>query len=503
MKIVTIAIAASALMIAACGDDVEQVLEVEHSQEVQGVLHEISQERAVESLRNFLRASDSNGLKSLSSERELTIDNVLSVKKSQADGNKALAAMDGEGNLLYVANFSNNNGYAILAADDRIGCDVLAVIDEGSMSEEGIQLALAKSSSERRVYDGYPLTGDGFYTVPEYPGEVFMNPNTVSLYDEKEKDTYVGNFSLDDEESYVYGGLKAYQRAPTLDEIERMGLGECAGYASNQVQNSKYSQRTIDISPECKNNIIDWDPLYSWHQESPFNSNHPRRRKGIIFGKRRQVKCGCFPLAIAKVMTKLLYPTKYYVNGQEINWDMLNANLIQNIGEKAKFPTEAQNRMVASLLYSVSESCHSKYFYQGTFTFPNKAESFLRSIGFRDADSYDYDYGRIKEMIDRQCPVIIYAVHNLAIWDSHAWNIDGYKEQKQKVEKVRNSDGVVVEVTETVNRYVHCDYGWGKKANGFYYSGIFEKGKAYSLDDKDAVDRFKFNAHKKIIMYEK
>ena len=102
-------------------------------------------------------------------------------------------------NLLYVANFEQEQGYAILAADNRIGDKVIAVADSGCMSDATIYTAAELMNSERVIYEGYPTTGPGFFTLPETGDELFMNPNTVSLYDADEDDTYVGNFDENDD----------------------------------------------------------------------------------------------------------------------------------------------------------------------------------------------------------------------------------------------------------------------------------------------------------------
>ncbi len=51
-----------------------------------------------------------------------------------------------EDSLIYVFNFADNRGFAIVAADDRIPTQILAYIDDGSLENEvdnpGLQYAL-------------------------------------------------------------------------------------------------------------------------------------------------------------------------------------------------------------------------------------------------------------------------------------------------------------------------------------------------------------------------
>lgn len=78
---------------------------------------------------------------------------------------------------LYVANFDNGNGYAILSADTRIEYPVLAITESGSLSESTIRDAEdLVCRKEMTIYKGYPTTGPGLFTTPETGDEVFINP---------------------------------------------------------------------------------------------------------------------------------------------------------------------------------------------------------------------------------------------------------------------------------------------------------------------------------------
>lgn len=101
-------------------------------------------------------------------------------------------------NLLYIANFEDDAGYAILAADSRISDKVIAVIDQGNFKNVDIFNYVQKETeSDRLILDLYPNEGDGFFTTPETGNELFINPNTVDLFIESEQDTLVGDFFID------------------------------------------------------------------------------------------------------------------------------------------------------------------------------------------------------------------------------------------------------------------------------------------------------------------
>ena len=63
---------------------------------------------------------------------------------------------------------------------------------------------MQQTDSGRYIISGYPTTGPGFLTTPETGDEIFMNPNTVSMYVESEQDTLVGNLVLDEDDCLEY-----------------------------------------------------------------------------------------------------------------------------------------------------------------------------------------------------------------------------------------------------------------------------------------------------------
>lgn len=391
-------------------------------------------------------------------------------------------------NLVYIANFEQEQGYAILAADKRIQDKVIAVTDQGSLSDATVYTAMELANSERTIVEGYPTTGPGFFTLPEYGNEVFMNPNTVSLYDDTEGDTLVGNFSLDDigAEDEMGNPLSQYNENAPVPEIITSAL--CTSYAINEI--NKFDQglhnfqgidnglvpdigggvspgtytetthsnwTTKKVTPNILKDYRDWD------QKSPFNDWYPKRRKYILFGHRRKAPAGCFPLAIAKILTYFGYPDTYTYNGHTVNWNGLK-------------PSRTDDTSAAALLKGISEGCGSWYFYAGTFTFPHKATSYMRFLGLSNAHSHRYKFDRVTNMIDAGKPLIIYSVPGINVFKSHCWNIDGYKikERTTTVKMYKNSTLVGEEEKIETCEMVHCDFGWSGNSNGYYVSGVFK-----------------------------
>lgn len=159
--------------------------------------HSISLEEALSSLDDFLDSEEGEMTRTSINKRK--VDNTYAVTYDDVFHKVSRSNVALGDNLLYVANFQDDKGYAILSADDRIPEPVLAVVDKGSLSPEIVTDALNIINEERVIFPDYPMEGPGIFTLNEYPGETFMNPNTVDLYISEQGDTLVGDFDEEDE----------------------------------------------------------------------------------------------------------------------------------------------------------------------------------------------------------------------------------------------------------------------------------------------------------------
>lgn len=433
----------------------------------------ISEEEALANLEAFLAGSEEAETRGLSVK---SVSSIVPVKYNMAMTKAGGSDVNCE-NLLYVANFEQEQGYAILAADNRIGDKVIAVADSGCMSDATIYTAAELMNSERVIYEGYPTTGPGFFTLPETGDELFMNPNTVSLYDADEDDTYVGNFDENDDTDTPTKGVQG----KNISTPEFISGSLCVGYAVNElVEFGKGKDNFTPVTGDGLEREVTtrsaWtvanhvEPILSlykdWRQGEPFNDLCPIRRKYLLFGTKRRAPVGCFPLAISKIMAHFEHPGNFMYNGYEVNWKELKRSCDTGIGGQS----------AAALLRSIGVNCHSLYFYGGTFTFPKKAAAFMRSIGLRNAHCHRYSFDRVKEMLDKDCPLIIYSIPGINVFNSHSWNIDGYK-IKERTVKTEVYSGMRLKETKTRKetcKMVHCDFGWRGKCNGYYVSGVFK-----------------------------
>ena len=171
-------------------------------------------------------------------------------------------------------------------------------------------------------------------------------------------------------------------------------------------------------------------------------------------------------------------------------WDRLKEDYNSVLGSKS----------AATLLKWISDACYSIPFYQGTFTFPYRVIDFMNYLEIDNVHAHSYSFERVEYMIDRGLPVLIYAMPNLRFWESHAWNIDGYRiKQRTKTTEVYVDDVLQdTKNTTEVRKMPHCDFGWEGDANGYYASGIFDLKSSYAELD-GSIDEDKTNNYNKYL----
>lgn len=508
-------------ILTSCQDDITVTNDEQSTSHISENPYSISEESALAYLADFLADSEPDSR----SGKKISVKSIQPIKYNRVASRTQQDDTDCE-NLLYVANFEDNQGYAILAADERIGDKILVVADTGNMSDAIFYSALELNNSNRCVYTEYPLTGPGFF-IDLDDDELFINPNTVILFNDTIMDTLVGNFFLDDIGAENNNGDPYTPTNDSINSIDLLTGSLCVTYAVDKVLYSEENdlQHSIDqkdgvifdddgiLPPDASSSEIIVDKYTTpwvitdsirptlheftyWTQHSPFNDLYPKKRKYILFGHRRKAPAGCFPLAMAKLLTYFETPNIFNYNGYTIDWKALRNSYSTPVGKKS----------AAHLLKGISDKCDSWHFYQGTFTFPSKAASCMRFLGLNNAHTYRYSWERAKEMLDKGCPFIIYSVPGVRIDKSHAWNIDGYKIKERIVTYKKYVDGLFKSErtkTETI-KMVHCDFGWGRKGNGYYVSGIFnQKNSDYELDPGQINGDTNYNNYLHIIMYDK
>ena len=418
--------------------------------------------------------------------------------------------------LLYVANFVNDKGYAILSATDLIPENVIAVIDSGRLSQDAVRTAISIIENGKPILDEYPLTGDGIYTIESLGDQKFINPNTIDFNNLASNDTLVGNFirsSINntheterfDEYADIFTSIYCIEygmksRDIILADRDKHPMNPGDNFSGSIIEGGD-GYGAADAFKEYSEwqTIASVKPLltrYSrWRQTAPFNNKCP-----VLFGKR--LYAGCFPLAIAKILTFYRLPYSFSYNNEYVIWNELDYYNHYT----GSFRTEVGNRSAAILLYGIGKGCGSWYLPEGTFTWPSDATDFLGSRLNKRPKKLNFSFDRCKDMLSQRKPIIIYAIPSKwKIWNSHAWNIDGYRIDQRIVTYYAyvNSKKTVLSEKVEKSEMLHCDFGWSGRCNGYYVSGIFKsyyEGTEFDYDDSPGTN-FNYNHYVHIIAY--
>lgn len=403
---------------------------------------------------------------------------------------------------IYVVNFDNDEGFAILSADSRLPDDVIAVSSRGNIIE----------------FTPYPEEGYGDTLTLE------------DLYVPEDDDYLLGSVSPD----RVIEGLVTNYIIEWTDSLGgdlggRYPISPPPVTPHSDPITYTYEYQTVEHIPEMLTT--------TWHQRSPYNDQCPNRYHyrgflGITYSaikpydfdavgewgsdlvKVDTLSAGCVAIAVAQILAYNEYPTLSDVLGENVEedweWLLTNHSAIPDPDEE----TEAiarQNELYAKLVHKVGVGCDMNYGFLGktqSFATPAAARRYLESLGYENVCQYNdllcaIDRDIVVNQLREGMPVFIGAMSGVV--DGHAWVIDGYKHRSQ-VRIGRNSNGSIVssEVVGT-NHYVHCNWGWRQaQNNGWFTYGLFDTGIAYSYDNSYQIEEdLDFDHLFRVITYDK
>lgn len=329
-----------------------------------------------------------------------------------------------ESSILHVINFANQNGYAILSADDRIPDDIIAILDEGNTCIENF------------------ICNDEDMLMPTDDDDT-----SAELY-------------------YEWISQGGIAKAAVKQEIDK----KCLRYAENKICNDEeafiinnemyedYSWITTDKVEHCK-------MVTKWHQDAPFNKYCPY----VGLKKEEQAPAGCIPVAIAQILAYHNYPS-YTFNGVAISYSALKKEYYNY--------NNTDKDMAGLLLYAIGDLCNVHYGKMGDkpfgLAFPWNAVECLEKLEYQNVKlSYGYHTEEIMNSINRKCPVIISAISGAV--QGHAWVIDAYI--RMRYENIYTGD------IARNGLLFHCNWGWGGKCNGYFTAGVFDPSSAFMFDD--------------------
>lgn len=346
--------------------------------------------------------------------------------------------------LLYLVNFENNNGYAVLSANKEISPRVLFITDMGSADIDDFIIhddtrGGSSSGGTLTIGDLYYAPADDYYlgdVNPQSSGLILQQDiinNVVSL-----RNDVNDNSPVDD--LYLPHVITSTNVSPLLETL--------------------------------------------WHQRHPYNLKFPLRDAS---GSERHV-VGCTTIATGQLLTYLADRDLHnQFNIANVTWEDIEEFKVMKSDTLASTDTFdieyiTSRDAVASLLNTIAVETDVVCDFgigdaKGTFGLPKKVAEYLAKLEYnvthiKNEANFSKDVqSLVNESLSRRIPVIVGALGSAYGHASgHCWVIDGCK-------YIHNQQ-------DWVN---HINLGWGGSGNGWYFRDCFKSEDVY----EDANSRTK------------
>lgn len=372
--------------------------------------------------------------------------------------------------LMHLVNF-DEGGYAVVSADRRIPSFVLAVVDEGSITEQDFHVADSIYTEEdiRKEIPDFKLYNDtigDFYSMSA-TRQMVNQELYAYAYNYAASDCYIDESNPYDPYDPDMGHRRNSQY--NRDPLPCGHIPDGGGYLPKNPDpdSNTHTSKSWVIEKEVPMMI-----QTIWHQESPFNDLMPHRRKFWLVGPKKKAPAGCGPIALAQILT-YMNDVSYSFNGRPINYNRLQGFCTLS-NTNTSDPTASYE--AAYLLYALGQRLNTVYGYDFGLTLPIYVKRFLRDYGYKDVKrTFDANDRRteVLKSLDRGCPVFITSGSR---WTSfHSWVIDGYRKEVLISKTTKTDTGEVLsETRDQETLYVHCNYGWFGGCNGFYTYDVFD-----------------------------
>lgn len=374
--------------------------------------HKIPIEKALSELNSMLEVIDKDIITRSGTKRQ--VSTVKTVKLADIGlvtrSNKILDAEE----LIYIANFENGEGYAILGADDRLA-SIIAVTEMGSLAQEDfIDI----------VHRGYNLT-DG--------------PPVLS---------FVANYALGDGDRPI-GGIDGGRPPADLNVIS---YGDW-----------KFDMKLGPLVPT------------KWNQTDPYNFYKPKSYAGCVAVALAQyITAECYrKRRYSKVRAR--FPK---IADETIDWTTIIASISSGERSYPLGKYTEESKAVAWLIRQCGIHVRTSYGSieagTGSSASMSNIAYYLSTFGFKNAMHYGYNAKDVVMYLEiNKLPLLVSGYSSTPGGKvGHAWLIDGECKQTRIIEQ-RFTDIVIDSWTES-RTLIHANFGWGGSCDGYYYPGVFD-----------------------------
>lgn len=357
-------------------------------------------------LLNIVDALNKPG--SRSAFRTISDEYTLQLGKPQSRADEGLSTS------VYVFNFSNDEGFAIMSSDKRLPA-LLAMADSGNLNN-----------------------ADSI----DNPGlEIFMEQLDYYLY------------SMGGNGDNLPEPFKPSEPGDNLDPIGGGGGGDPLDYVfGDWVTDVAYPNGV------CK---VQWDQFGPYNIYCPIDS---------LTGK--NLPAGCLPVALGQLLSVYNYPWSY--KEFYFDWNRMTsqssfyfptetaqniARLLQQLGTSENLNVKYEPGGSLSKMSAVAHTL--------------KNLGFSSTGNYKG-----YDEGRVGKDLEKGYPVLISGVSHKNGDGGHAWLAHGIMKRYRNCKIMDKDSGKIYkEYTESYT-YILCNWGWGGYHDGYYLSAAFDSTKS-------------------------
>lgn len=356
--------------------------------------------------------------------------------------------------ILYIVNFENDRGFAILAADERIPDPVIAYAESGNLNSWTPTL-IPDTIQDPLLNGKYFLDEDDYYAGANNMN-AFINDLVIKNIEEKLW-TVDGDNDKQEERELLYSsyGKRVLSTSVTYDTIVGAQRGPLV-----------YNK---------------------WHQNEPFYNKTPWQ--GLR--PKTRAPAGCVAVALGQLMATNQKPINPTFNGNPCNWATINSVCNStNYEDYYYVPSDAGISQVTDLMIDIGkhENAWMHYYKEYSYATATGAARALRNYGYTNVHKYlgySDNESRIYSMLNNNKPVFILAFDKrTGCENAHAWLIDGYRNlncNRNITYQLADGTTELYTITRTT-KYMHCNWGWRGHGDGYYSAGVFNLSKREDYD---------------------
>ncbi len=361
----------------------------------------------------------------------------------------------------YVVNFDNNEGFAVLGANDLVP-DIIAVTEEGQIDPVNLKVVPHLETIDNQLM--FKDMDDS--EIDEFNSKVTFTTDSL-FYSTEDEDYYVGAVNSDGMATALIQECIRVSYDTTITIDGETNIGSSPGTSTTNRYNTQSPLLT-----------------YSWAQASPYNYFCKR---GLM--KDKEAYTGCSSTAMAMIVAYNEFPQTLIINRDTLSYPGMKGRfIIQDISE----PYADQIALLMGGIYNFVTKVTTSSF---TLITPKQIQKRMQEFGYlnvvkTDASSLTTSMiDSISNMLGDDKPVFISAIpKGIKNWKSgHSWVVDGAKYSSN-------------------NTYLlHMNFGWEGTSNGYYATNSINPSKAFEFDDNsiDVSDSdYVYNWHFRIITYD-